>query len=196
MKLTTQILATALLATTAAPALAAAPTPLPKPTPQMRQMSYFPQVKDLAVKAGVSLKLNQPHCLHNGKYNAKVVGTYNSVLREICIVDHNIIGAKLWYSTFYHELFHFVQDSLDGTVGDDKLFSFFTVCEKNQTPKKCKELYLNIYTSASQGARRHADTYAAKQASSHMQWIEREAVLFSDQPEVFPTMLNVLLQRK
>ncbi len=192
MKIFSRLTALALLATTAAPALAGPPA-VP---PQVRQRNHFEQVKDLAIKAGLNLQLNQTHCKHNGKFDPKVVGTYNSKLRTVCIVNHTIIGAKLWYSTFYHELFHFVQDSLDGRIGDNNLLSFFTACEGVRTSRQCKDLYLDIYTAASASARSHAATYSAKQKDKHLMWLEREAVLFSDQPEMYPLLLKMLIKKQ
>lgn len=191
MKIFSKFAALALLVTTSAPAFA---TPPPKSV-ETRQRGHFEAVKYLAIKAGITLKLNEPHCLHNGEYNSKVVGTYNSKLTTICVVDHKIIGSKLWYSTFYHELFHFVQDSLDGMVGDNKLYPFFTACEKVKTKTECSDLYLSIYTNASDYSRNHANSYASKQVGKNLQLIEREAVLFSDQPELYTTLLTNLIEK-
>ncbi len=173
--------------TTVAPALA-------NPSVEQRQRSQFSETHKLLTKLGVTMNLNEISCQLDGNSLRNVTGMYHPSSATMCVVDWKIIGEKEWYQTVYHEAFHAIQDGLDTKLADGKMNSLFIDCRKVRPASVCNKLYANVYHSASSSIQKHANNYSAKQTDSKQQWLEKEAVLFSDYPEMFPPLLRLLLK--
>ena len=187
MKLLRTLLTTTLITATAI-------TPAFAQSKLQRYRENFDRTAYLLKRAGVKLRLNESSCKFKGRRSSKTIGTYNSGTTTICQVDWKIVGEEQWYSTFYHEAFHFIQDALDGAVGDGKMTPMFYSCSKVKTKAECQTAYNHLCRSADYATQKHSDTYGAKQPTHKGEWLEREAVLWSDQPQFFPTFLSSIIK--
>ena len=188
MNILKTVLATLLCTvTTVAPAVA-------NPSVNQRQRTQFSETHRLLTKLGVTMNLNEIRCQLDGNSSRNVTGVYYPFSATMCVVDWKIIGKKEWYQTVYHEAFHAIQDGLDTKLADGNMISFFVNCRKVRSARACSKLYADIYHSASPHIQKHATNYSAKQTDSKQQWLEKEAVLFSDYPEMFPLFLRLLLK--
>ena len=155
-----------------------------------QQKAWFKPTIHQLDRLGIRYRLNETSCKFRGQRSSNTIGTYSAGRNKICVVDWSKIGEEAWYDTFYHEVFHAVQDEIAGSLYDGNMSSLIVKCSQEYPKAKCAAAYKAMWNNARPDTRRWANQYAAKQTTKSDEWMEREAVLMQDQPALINTFLR------